>query len=180
MNLKWPYLAKGEDGLLYSPIEAKQTRQRYCLDLNPEIILTPVVGEFVTNHWRSSSDIDYTTIRGGYEMGYWHYNKQVDARDNLGYAIEHRLVIGDNVYYADAYDSSTNTIYEYVDTHYDNFKISEYFNSGYNQVWVFRDETPSYHLACESDFMSYQPKTEYTQELMAELSSLPSITIIKE
>jgi hypothetical protein len=181
MALKWTYLAEGEDGLLYSPSEAKQKQQRYHLHLRKDIELTPVVGIFVTPHWRSSSSIDYSTIRPGYEMGNWHYSKQIEAREVFGYELEYRIQIGEKTYYADAYDRVTNTVYEYVDTHFDNFKISAYFANGYNQTWVFREDCPDYRLAQKSDFFSTTPRSPEARELLKRYSeTLPSIIIHKD
>jgi hypothetical protein len=181
MTIKWPYLAQGDDGQLYTPLEAKQKRQNYYLRLQPEVQLTPVVGLVMTPHWRSPSELDYQSIRGGYEMGDWHYQQQITAKEELGHQLEYRLIIDGKTYYADSYDTKTNTIYEYVDTHYDNFKISIYFCAGYNQVWVFRTDGSDYRLALESDLSSIKLSTPALQEVQKHyLSALPTITIIKD
>lgn len=174
-------MAEGDDGALYSPLQAKQYKQNYHLRLQPDIQLTPVVGKYITPHWRSPSEFDYQSIRGGYEMGDWHYAKQIDAKEQLGHELEYRIIIGDKTYYADSYDVATDTIYEYVDTHFDNSKISDYFQAGYDQVWVFREDDNSYRLALESDFNRCILVNPETKELLRRYQAeLPTITIIKD
>jgi hypothetical protein len=136
--LKWPYVAIGADGNEYTPAEAKQfnikAKQTYHI-LGYEVIAK--AGKVNQHHWASPTGIDYCAIRPGYEMSHWHYQQQIDAKNN-GLQIEYKITKPDgSLYFADAYDSSTNTVIEYVWSHFDAAKVEDYFNLGYNQQWVF-------------------------------------------
>jgi hypothetical protein len=146
-NISWPYHALGEDGKFYSPVEAKQLGGKYHCGLLPDVELVPCVGEINQPYWRSASGHSYSDNRPGWEMTPWHYEIQQTAVE-CGLVIEQRIEFPDGSWYvADAYDKTSNTVYEFVNTCYDGSKIRRYQNSGFNQVWVFIDYNSKWSAA---------------------------------
>jgi hypothetical protein len=176
--MSWAPIAVGEDGLQYLPLEAKQVKQRYHSPVNQEIELIPVAGDINVHHWRSTNGEYYERL--GYEMGEWHLSWQLHGRKHLGYLLEHRIEYDTGYYVADAYEPDTNTIIEYVDTHFDLDKINTYFELGYNQEWVFKSDcSRAYATAYRYNTIDPTLLATITKDLEEPLDipHLPSITI---
>jgi hypothetical protein len=179
--MSWAPIAIGEDGLQYLPLEAKQVKQRYHSPVNQEIELIPVAGEINTHHWRSINGESYQRL--GYEMGEWHLEWQLHGRKQWGYLLEHRIDYDGGYYVADAYDPDTNTIIEYVDTHFDSDKINTYFELGYNQEWVFKSDCSRGYATVERyQYIDPLFLAEFTKDLEEPLDVplLPSISVIHQ
>lgn len=143
-SLSWPPLAKTDSGELVTARQAKLINGPFNI-LGVEVI--PCAGQVVRPYWRTISSSEYSSLREGFEMSDWHYDKQLEAHE-LGLEIEKQLTLENGrVVFADAYDSKTNTVIEYVWSCFDMSKIADYFLSGYNQEWIFAKASVEYAVA---------------------------------
>lgn len=118
-------------------------------------------------HWfsRDTNAVPYHRSSNG--MSEWHqYAQQCSA--NAGHLIEWRVPGSTRI--ADAYDPSTNTIYEYVHSHFDEDKIYLYKSLGYNQYWIF-DNSVSHN----SYYSKIIDRVKYETELSKLIHNIESI-----
>lgn len=131
----WKYHAKRQsDNTEVSPIVGSINRHDTYTIFGTEVI--PCVGIVNRPHWRSLSNTDYFRPFGqARETSQWHM-QQTEWAIGMGFIDEYMV---DNKFIADAYDPSTNTLYEFVYSHDDLSKVDSYFNLGYNQVWIYAE-----------------------------------------
>lgn len=173
----WPPIAETENGTKVTAQQAKLMVGKFSI-MGCEV--TPCVGRIYKPYWRSINEND-KYLRKGYEMSVWHYGKQVDAL-NSGIDIEYKITLPSGEYlFADAYDAKTNTIIEFVWSHYDPKKPQVYFDLGFNQEWIFADSRRSisqtrsdYNHANEYDWQSAY--TGPVKELLPSIE-LPTVKV---
>lgn len=167
-DLTWPPIALTLSGQPVTAHQAKLLDGPFSI-LGHEVI--PCVGKIVRPYWRSTVAVNYSDLRDGFEMSEWHYDKQLDAHNN-GLEIEKQIqLINGRIVFADAYDPSTNTVIEYVWSHFDKTKISDYFINGFNQHWIFASDSSDYQVVIRCAWTN-----EYHAETQKQLTiSIPTI-----
>jgi len=176
----WPtYAIRKSDSARVTPQIGAQNRTDVFHIGNAEVI--PVCGSINTPHWRGINGGDYSRPVGmqAREMSPWH-RAMIDTAIQRGLIDEYRVPNSSPLMIADAFDESTNTIYEYVWSHDDPAKVDAYFELGYNQVWIFASEKDkwSYRISAINSSSPHNliDKRVFTKEEIQELNIiLPKI-----
>lgn len=148
-----------------------------CFPIDSAKLVIPRVGEVNIPHWAHVNGDN--NEREGSEMTYWHYMKQVDAQEQ-GLQVEYKVTYDLGVFYADAYDETTNTVIEYVNTCYDEYKVSKYWQLGYNQLWVFKDQKKSYKNCIFFRDWNLELQQKLNRVFLSKDRQLPTIRVVHE
>lgn len=144
MSFAWPPVAISSTGRKVTPTAAKELKYSESPFTISGVEVIPRVGTVNRPHWAakdSHQSLLYSLTRPHYEMSEWHYAMQLAAAER-GLEVEYRIALNDgSTVIADAYNPATNTVIEYVWSHYNDKKITKYFANGYNQIWFFAEDT---------------------------------------
>ena len=178
----WPwYATRVSDNTKVTPLDGAANRNATYRIGGFDVY--PAVGEQNRPHWRSKDGLDYArpaacTPR---EMSEWH-SQQIQNAIDAGYEDEYYIPNSNPLMIADAYDAKTNIVFEYVWSHDDLNKVHQYFDLGYNQIWVFAEAKYSKwkHQAAYIKQLSVHTKIRGIQigaSLSAALLNIPTIGV---